>query len=115
MPIIVAISGSLRRKSFNTMLLRAVAGAASAGTTIDILSIRDVPVYDGDLDPASDVLNPGGTFLAKVFQSGADAELVAQLKRDFSSVRHVKPASSRQDSSERYVLAMGFRGQPNRG
>ena len=64
---------------------------------------------------ASDVLNPGGTFLAKVFQSGADAELVAQLKRDFSSVRHVKPASSRQDSSERYVLAMGFRGQPNRG
>ena len=56
------------------------------------------------------VLNPGGTFLAKVFQSGADAELVAQLKRDFASVRHVKPASSRQDSSERYVLAMGFRG-----
>jgi len=63
---------------------------------------------------ASEVLNPGGTFLAKVFQSGADAELVAQLKRDFSSVRHVKPASSRQDSSERYVLATGFRGQPSR-
>jgi 23S rRNA (uridine2552-2'-O)-methyltransferase len=63
---------------------------------------------------ASEVLNPGGTFLAKVFQSGADAELLAQLKRDFSSVRHVKPASSRQDSSERYVLAMGFRGQPSR-
>lgn len=59
---------------------------------------------------ATDVLNPGGTFLAKVFQSGADAELLAQLKRDFTSVRHVKPASSRQDSSERYVLAMGFRG-----
>ena len=53
-------------------------------------------------------INPGGTFLAKAFQSGADAELVAQLKRDFASVRHVKPASSRQDSSERYVLAMGF-------
>lgn len=63
---------------------------------------------------ASEVLNPGGTFLAKVFQSGAEAELLAQLKRDFASVRHVKPASSRQDSSERYVLAMGFRGQPNR-
>ena len=46
---------------------------------------------------ATDVLNPGGTFLAKAFQSGADAELVAQLKRDFASVRHVKPASSRQD------------------
>ncbi len=63
---------------------------------------------------ASEVLNPGGTFLAKVFQSGADAELLTQLKRDYASVRHVKPASSRQDSSERYVLAMGFRGQPSR-
>ncbi|UGY02440.1 RlmE family RNA methyltransferase [Bradyrhizobium quebecense] len=60
---------------------------------------------------AGEVLNPGGTFLAKVFQSGADAELVGQLKRDFASVRHVKPAASRQDSSERYVLATGFRGQ----
>src|SRR3954454_22187444 len=61
---------------------------------------------------ASDVLNPGGTFLAKVFQSGADAQLLAQLKRDFSGVKHVKPASSRQDSSERYLLATGFRGGP---
>jgi len=59
---------------------------------------------------ACDVLKPGGTFLAKVFQSGADAGLLAQLKRDFATVRHVKPAASRQDSSERYVLATGFRG-----
>jgi 23S rRNA (uridine2552-2'-O)-methyltransferase len=59
---------------------------------------------------AAEVLKPGGTFLAKTFQSGADAELMTQLKRDFASVRHVKPASSRKDSSERYVLAMGFRG-----
>jgi 23S rRNA (uridine2552-2'-O)-methyltransferase len=59
---------------------------------------------------ACDVLKPGGTFLAKTFQSGADAELLAQLKRDFATVRHVKPAASRQDSSERYVLATGFRG-----
>jgi 23S rRNA (uridine2552-2'-O)-methyltransferase len=63
---------------------------------------------------ACEVLNPGGAFLAKVFQSGADAELLAQLKRDFASVRHVKPASSRQDSSERYVLATGFRGTASR-
>jgi len=59
---------------------------------------------------AAEVLKPGGTFLAKTFQSGADAELMTRLKRDFASVRHVKPASSRKDSSERYVLAMGFRG-----
>ncbi|MBR0735695.1 RlmE family RNA methyltransferase [Bradyrhizobium liaoningense] len=61
---------------------------------------------------ACDVLKPGGAFLAKTFQSGADAELLAQLKRDFATVRHVKPAASRQDSSERYVLATGFRGAP---
>src|SRR5579872_6008080 len=60
---------------------------------------------------ASEVLKPGGAFLAKVFQSGADAELLAQLKHDFASVKHVKPAASRQDSSERYVLATGFRGE----
>jgi 23S rRNA (uridine2552-2'-O)-methyltransferase len=59
---------------------------------------------------AADVLKPGGTFVAKVFQSGADATLMNQLKRDFATVKHVKPASSRKDSSERYVLAMGFRG-----
>jgi 23S rRNA (uridine2552-2'-O)-methyltransferase len=74
--------------------------------------LRILGLVEGAAAFASDVLNPGGTFVAKVFQSGADAELLAQLKRDFASVRHVKPASSRQDSSERYVLAMGFRGQP---
>ena len=61
---------------------------------------------------ASEVLKPGGTFLAKVFQSGADAGLLLQLKLDFTGVRHVKPTASRQDSSERYVLATGFRGGP---
>ena len=61
------------------------------------------------------MLKPGGAFLAKVFQSGADAELLAQLKRDFASVQHVKPAASRQDSSERYVLATGFRGEVKGG
>ncbi len=59
---------------------------------------------------AAEVLKPGGAFIAKTFQSGADAELMAQLKRDYATVRHVKPAASRQDSSERYVLAVGFRG-----
>jgi 23S rRNA (uridine2552-2'-O)-methyltransferase len=59
---------------------------------------------------AAEVLKPGGAFLAKTFQSGADAELMTQLKRDYASVRHLKPAASRQDSSERYLLATGFRG-----
>ena len=76
--------------------------------------LRILGLVEGAAAFASEVLNPGGTFVAKVFQSGADAELLAQLKRDFATVKHVKPASSRQDSSERYVLATGFRGQPGR-
>src|ERR1700686_657425 len=75
--------------------------------------LRILGLVEGPAAFAGDVLNPGGTFLAKVFQSGADAALLAQLKRDFATVKHVKPASSRQDSSERYLLAMGFRGGPN--
>ena len=59
---------------------------------------------------ACEILNPGGTFLAKVFQSGAEADLLAQLKRDFATVKHVKPAASRADSAELYLLATGFRG-----
>jgi 23S rRNA (uridine2552-2'-O)-methyltransferase len=74
--------------------------------------LRILGLVEGAAAFASDVLNPGGTFVAKVFQSGADATLMTQLKRDFATVKHVKPASSRKDSSERYVLAMGFRGAP---
>jgi 23S rRNA (uridine2552-2'-O)-methyltransferase len=72
--------------------------------------LRILGLVEGAAAFAAEVLNPGGTFVAKVFQSGADASLMAQLKRDFANVRHVKPAASRQDSSERYVLATGFRG-----
>ena len=72
--------------------------------------LRILGLVEGAAAFAADALNPGGTFVAKVFQSGADADLLAQLKRDFATVKHVKPASSRQDSSERYVLAIGFRG-----
>ncbi|MQT14540.1 RlmE family RNA methyltransferase [Segnochrobactrum spirostomi] len=60
---------------------------------------------------ARDVLAPGGAFLAKVFQGGTEGTLLADLKRDFAQVIHVKPAASRQDSAELYVLARGFRGR----
>jgi 23S rRNA (uridine2552-2'-O)-methyltransferase len=55
-------------------------------------------------------LSPGGAFLAKVIQGGTENELLASLKRDFASVRHIKPPASRPDSAELYVLATGFRG-----
>lgn len=73
--------------------------------------LRILGLVEGAAAFAAEVLNPGGTFVAKVFQSGADATLMTELKRDYATVKHVKPASSRQDSSERYVLAMGFRGE----
>ena len=59
---------------------------------------------------AREVLAPGGSYLAKVFQGGTEGELLADLKRDFAAVRHVKPQASRADSSELYVLATGYRG-----
>jgi 23S rRNA (uridine2552-2'-O)-methyltransferase len=59
---------------------------------------------------AREVLKPGGMFLCKVLQGGTEGTLLADLKRDFASVKHVKPAASRPDSAELYVLATGFRG-----
>jgi 23S rRNA (uridine2552-2'-O)-methyltransferase len=72
--------------------------------------LRVVALVEAALDLAEDVLKPGGTFLAKVFQGGAGGELVAKLKRSFAKVHHVKPKASRKESPEVYVLATGFRG-----
>jgi 23S rRNA (uridine2552-2'-O)-methyltransferase len=60
---------------------------------------------------AREVLKPGGTFLCKVLQGGTEGTLLADLKRDFATVKHVKPSASRSDSAELYVLATGFRGR----
>ena len=56
------------------------------------------------------MLKRGGAFLAKVIQGGTESALLAALKRDFATVKHVKPAASRANSAELYVLATGFRG-----
>jgi 23S rRNA (uridine2552-2'-O)-methyltransferase len=58
---------------------------------------------------ACEVLKPGGGFLCKVLRGGTEGALLAALKRDFAQVRHVKPAASRSDSAELYLLATGFR------
>ncbi|MDQ0505606.1 RlmE family RNA methyltransferase [Xanthobacter agilis] len=60
---------------------------------------------------ARQVLAPGGAFLAKVLQGGTEGALLADLKRDFAQVKHLKPAASRADSAELYVLATGYRGR----
>jgi 23S rRNA (uridine2552-2'-O)-methyltransferase len=72
--------------------------------------LRVVALVEAALDLAEDVLTPGGTFLAKVFQGGAGQELMARLKRSFAKVQHVKPKASRPESPEVFVLATGYRG-----
>jgi len=61
---------------------------------------------------AFDVLEEGGTFVAKVLAGGAEGDLQKELKRRFTKVAHVKPPSSRSDSSEKFVVATGFRASP---
>jgi 23S rRNA (uridine2552-2'-O)-methyltransferase len=71
--------------------------------------IRIVALAELALDFAVQVLTPGGTFVAKVFQGGSEKQILDVLKRNFASVRHAKPPSSRRASSELYVVATGFR------
>lgn len=74
--------------------------------------LRIMSLCEAALEFAGEVLKPGGAFLAKVLQGGAERHLLDRLNRDFATVRHVKPKASRADSAEMYVLATGFRGAP---
>lgn len=71
---------------------------------------RIVALCEAAAELAFDVLVEGGTFVAKVLQGGAEDSLQAELKRRFDKVANVKPPSSRSDSSEKFVIAQGFRG-----
>jgi 23S rRNA (uridine2552-2'-O)-methyltransferase len=72
--------------------------------------LRIVALAEDAFDVASQMLKPGGAFVAKVFQGGAEGALLAALKRDFARVHHAKPPASRPESAETYVIATGFRG-----
>jgi 23S rRNA (uridine2552-2'-O)-methyltransferase len=71
--------------------------------------LRIVALAEAAFAVASEILRPGGVFVAKVFQGGAEGQLLAQLKRAFSELRHAKPPASRAQSAETYVVAKGFR------
>jgi 23S rRNA (uridine2552-2'-O)-methyltransferase len=73
--------------------------------------LKTMALAEAAADFAREVLAPGGAFLCKVLQGGTQTQLLAALKRDFVSVKHVKPAASRSDSVELYLLATGFRGR----
>ena len=73
--------------------------------------LRTMGLVETGLAFAVEMLKPGGAFVAKVLAGGADNNLVAELKRHFTSVKHAKPPASRKDSSEWYVVAQGFKGR----
>jgi len=91
------------------VVLSDMAANATGHARTDHLKI--MALVEAAADFARGVLAPGGTFLAKVLQGGTEAALLASLKRDYKSVRHVKPPASRTDSAELYLLATGFRGE----
>lgn len=72
--------------------------------------IRIIALVEVALHFALEVLAPGGTFVAKVFQGGTEKTLLDMLKRNFTTVRHAKPPASRKESAETYVVAMGYKG-----
>jgi 23S rRNA (uridine2552-2'-O)-methyltransferase len=90
------------------VVLSDMAANATGHKKTDQLKI--MALVEAGAEFAREVLRPGGAFLTKVLQGGTDAPLLAGLKRDFASVKHVKPQASRADSSELYLLATGFRG-----
>ncbi len=72
--------------------------------------LRTMALVEAGLLFATEVLKPGGAYVAKVLAGGADNQLVAEMKRHFATVKHAKPPASRKDSSEWYVIAQGFKG-----
>src|SRR3569623_1026874 len=74
-------------------------------------ALRTMALVEAALAFAVDVLEPGGAFVSKVFAGGADSALVAELKRNFRTVKHAKPPASRKGSVEWFVVAQGFKGR----
>jgi len=77
--------------------------------------LRTMALVEAGLLFATEVLRPGGAYVAKVLAGGADNQLVAEMKRHFTAVKHAKPPASRKDSSEWYVVAQGFKGAATSG
>ena len=73
--------------------------------------LRTMGLVEAGLDFATQILRPGGAYVAKVLAGGADSALVSEMKRYFATVKHAKPPASRKDSSEWYVIAQGFKGE----
>lgn len=73
--------------------------------------LRTMGLVEAAADFAIKTLRPGGAFVSKVFAGGTDNSLLAELKRNFTTVKHAKPPSSRKGSVEWFVVAQGFKGR----
>jgi 23S rRNA (uridine2552-2'-O)-methyltransferase len=93
------------------VVLSDMAPAATGHQQTDHLRIMGLA--ESAYEAARELLEPGGAFIVKVWQGGAQKELLDALKREFDTVRHVKPPASRADSAELYLVALGFRGRRN--
>jgi 23S rRNA (uridine2552-2'-O)-methyltransferase len=100
------VKGWLGGKADVVMSDMAAAASGHKGTD----HLRIIALVEAALAFAFDVLDEGGTFVAKVLAGGAENEMQTMLKRNFRKVANVKPPASRADSSEKFVVAMGFRG-----
>lgn len=72
--------------------------------------LRIMAVVEAAYYFAKETLRPDGLFIAKVFQGGAQNTLLAEMKKDFTTIKHIKPPASRKESSETYMVALGFKG-----
>ncbi len=83
----------------------------AANTTGDANTdhLRIIDLLEGALDLSEKILNDGGSFVGKIFQGGSSDEILKKLRKNFSIVKYFKPDSSRKDSSETYLVAMGFK------
>ncbi len=123
-PGVVFLQGDFMAESAPSQLVTALGGRRADAVISDMAEpatghrqtdhLRIMALCEAALDFAIHVLAPDGVFLCKVLQGGTAHELLDRLKRNFGTVRHVKPKASRADSSELYVLATGFRGESMR-
>jgi 23S rRNA (uridine2552-2'-O)-methyltransferase len=113
------LQGDFQDPAIEDALLEALGGKAdlvlsdmAPNTTGHVATdhLRIMALAELALDFSLRTLNPGGAFVTKLFQGGAQGEMLTALKQNFGLVRHAKPAASRKDSRELYLVATGFRG-----
>ena len=118
LPGVILLHGDFRDEAIQAQIRDALGGpadlvlsdmAAPATGHAATDHLRVVALAEDAFALARTLLKPGGAFVAKVFQGGATGDLLATLKKSFAEIRHAKPAASRAESAETYVVAKGFR------